>query len=346
MSQRSVGLSLGRRFLRRIDRPDVRPHIPAVPKRIAFITPAAAVLKRNPPEGPQWIHEVKFDGWRMQLHKIGDRVVVFSRNGIDMTRRFAIIRDKVLSLTAQSAIIDAELVACDSHGKPDFNALMDGQRDNLCAWCFDLLELDGRDLRTLLLVERKAALRDLLIAADDDALRYSDEFDDPAKLLAVVTEMGLEGVVSKLGHQPYKSGKNVGWIKVKSQAWRDANREHADHLGAACARSEVDRVDRGLSFGSWARGLRDADGPGRRGRWGSGITSGADTTHKAVGGAHERSTHAVANQRPCLERLPRGTHSLEGAYMYVNAIQSVERALFPISRLTPVGPSCRMATAE
>ena len=194
-------------------------------KRIAFITPAAPVLKREPPVGPQWVHEVKFDGWRMQLHKAGDRVVIFSRNGIDMTSRFAGIRDKVLSLPAVSAIIDAELVACDSDGKPDFDALMNGERENLCAWCFDLLELDGRDMRLLPLVNRKAALRELLIEADDDALRYSDEFDDPAKLLAVVTKTGLEGIVSKLGHQPYKSGKNVGWIKVKSQAWREANRE-------------------------------------------------------------------------------------------------------------------------
>ena len=75
------------------------------------------------------------------------------------------------------------------------------------------------------LVKRKAALRELLIAADDDALRYSDEFDDPAKLLAVVTKMGLEGIVSKLGHQPYKSGKNVGWIKVKTAVWREANKD-------------------------------------------------------------------------------------------------------------------------
>ena len=194
-------------------------------KRIAFITPAAPVLKREPPAGPQWIHEVKFDGWRMQLHKAGERVVVFSRNGVDMTNRFAMIRDKVLSLPAASAIIDAELVACDSDGKPDFNALMGGQRENLCAWCFDLLGLDGRDMRHLPLVERKAALRELLITADDDALRYSDEFDDPEKLLAVATKMGLEGIVSKLGPQPYKSGKNVGWIKVKTATWREANRD-------------------------------------------------------------------------------------------------------------------------
>jgi ATP dependent DNA ligase domain len=71
-----------------------------MPNRIAFITPAAPVLKQEPPVGPQWIHEVKFDGCRMQLHKAGDRVVVFSRNGIDMTGRFAMIRDKVLSMPA------------------------------------------------------------------------------------------------------------------------------------------------------------------------------------------------------------------------------------------------------
>jgi bifunctional non-homologous end joining protein LigD len=123
-------------------------HIPAVPKRIAFITPAAPVLKREAPVGPQWIHEVKFDGSRMQLHKAGDRVVVFSRNGVDMIGRFAVSRDKVLSLPAQSAIIDAELVASDSDGNPDFNALMGGERQNLCAWCFDLLELDGCDLHS------------------------------------------------------------------------------------------------------------------------------------------------------------------------------------------------------
>ena len=78
-----------------------------MPKRIAFITPAAPVLKREPPVGPQWVHEVKFDGWRMQLHKAGDRVVIFSRNGVDMTSRFGMIGDKALSLRAGKVIIEA-----------------------------------------------------------------------------------------------------------------------------------------------------------------------------------------------------------------------------------------------
>ena len=101
--------------------PNVSPSLPA------------PVLKREPPVGPQWLHEGKFDGWRIQLHKVGDHVVMFSRNGVDMTKRFATIRDKVLSLPVDSAIIDAELVACNSDGKPDFDALMNGERENLCA---------------------------------------------------------------------------------------------------------------------------------------------------------------------------------------------------------------------
>jgi bifunctional non-homologous end joining protein LigD len=75
------------------------------------------------------------------------------------------------------------------------------------------------------LVQRKANPRELLIAADDHVLRYSDEFSDAAKLLAVAEKNGLEGVVSKLSNQPYRSGENLGWIKVKCAAWREANRD-------------------------------------------------------------------------------------------------------------------------
>jgi bifunctional non-homologous end joining protein LigD len=193
-----------------------------------FISPAAPVLKTTPPVGSQWLHEVKFDGWRVQFHKDGDSAIVFSRNGFDLTRRFPLFQDIVHSLPAVSAIIDAELVACDTDGKLDFKALMAGQRDSLCAWCFDLLELNGRDLKPLPLVQRKAALNELLITADDDALRYSGDFDDPAKLLEVVGKMRLEGIISKLRDQPYKSGRNLGWIKVKTRAWREANRDRGE----------------------------------------------------------------------------------------------------------------------
>jgi bifunctional non-homologous end joining protein LigD len=197
----------------------------AVLRRNPFIIPSAPVLKRQPPTGDQWIHEVKFDGWRGQLHKAGDDVTIFSRNGKDLTSRFKAIRDSLLALPARSAIIDAEIVVCGTDGMPDFKLLMEKGAGDLCAWCFDLLELNGRDIRYQPLVDRKAKLRELLIAADNHVLRYSDEFSDAVKLLAVADKNGLEGVVSKLSNQPYRSGKNLGWIKVKCAAWREANRD-------------------------------------------------------------------------------------------------------------------------
>jgi bifunctional non-homologous end joining protein LigD len=193
-------------------------------KRSPFIVPSAPVQKHQPPSGPKWLHEVKFDGWRAQLHKHGDDVAIFSRNGHDYTRRFPAIRDSLISLPTTSVIIDAEVVVCDSDGKPDFKALMEGATHEVCAWCFDLLELKGCYCRERALVERKILLRKLLNKADDHRLRYSEGFSDPVKLLAVVERMGLEGIVSKLKTQPYRSGKNFGWVKVKCQEWRAANR--------------------------------------------------------------------------------------------------------------------------
>lgn len=192
-------------------------------KRNPFIAPSLPVLKREPPRGEQWLHEVKFDGWRAQLHKSGDDVAIFTRRGNDYTKRFRVIRDSLLTLPAHSAIIDAEIVICDGDWKPDFNALMEGKTDDLCAWCFDLLEINGRGLRRRALLERRAMLRHLINLADDHILRFSESFADPIKLLKVANKAGLEGVVSKLRSQPYRSGRNSGWIKVKCHAWRKGN---------------------------------------------------------------------------------------------------------------------------
>jgi bifunctional non-homologous end joining protein LigD len=173
--------------------------------------------------GPHWIHEVKFDGWRVQLHKVGNNAAVLSRNNRDLTRRFRSVRERLLALPARSAIVDGELVACDIDGKPDFKALM-GRNANVCVWCFDLMALDERDLRQLPLMERRRALRELLVdAAHDVTLRFSEEFGDPVKLLQVTESMGLEGMVSKRAEQPYVSGRNLGWVKVKTRSWREAN---------------------------------------------------------------------------------------------------------------------------
>ena len=199
-------------------------------KRNPFIEPSVPVAKPAPPSGDRWLHEVKFDGWRAQLHKHGDEVTIYSRNGYHYTRRFPAIRDSLIKLPTKSAIIDAEIVVCGSDGKPDFKALMAGSTHDLSAWCFDLLELNGSDYRGHPLVERKVMLRKLLIKADDHRLRYSEEFPDPLKLLAVCAKHGLEGIVSKLKGDCYRSGPNRGWVKVKTASWRAANRDRWELL--------------------------------------------------------------------------------------------------------------------
>jgi bifunctional non-homologous end joining protein LigD len=163
---------------------------------------------------------VKFDGWRVQIHRRPDDVVkLFSRNGRDITDRFPTLTDAGLYLP--ECVIDGELVACDTDGRPDFDDIM-RREGNLCIWAFDLLALGGTDIRDKPLVERKARLRDILIDTDDDRLRYSEEFPDPVKFLQVAEKMGLEGVVSKRKNAPYRSWPRAGWIKVKTKVWREA----------------------------------------------------------------------------------------------------------------------------
>jgi len=192
--------------------------------RTTFIPIASPKLRSAPPTGPDWLHEVKFDGFRIQIHKAGESVRLFSRHGRDFTERFCSICDATLYLPVRSAVIDGELVACDTDGKHDFYSLMRRQGE-LCVWCFDLLACNGKDLRQQPLEDRKEKLRALIIGADDHTLRFSDGFDDPEKLLAVADQMGLEGIVSKKRSAPYVAGSNSGWIKVKTRTWREANRE-------------------------------------------------------------------------------------------------------------------------
>ena len=193
--------------------------------RIAFLPVASPKLRTAPPSGPDWLHEIKFDGFRIQLHKSGDEVRLFSRNGKDFTDRFPGIRDALAALPAGGAIIDGEIVAHDEKGKPDFYTLVRRRASGVRVWCFDLLGLGGHDLRPLPLEQRKERLASLLSRFDDDRLRLSESFDYGQKLLAAAALMNLEGIVSKRRAAPYVEGAACGWIKVKTQEWREANRE-------------------------------------------------------------------------------------------------------------------------
>jgi bifunctional non-homologous end joining protein LigD len=187
-----------------------------------FIVPSAAVYKTASPTSKGWLHEIKFDGFRVQLHT-GPDPVIYSRTGSDFSKRFRQLLPALAELP--KAIIDAELVACDEEDRPDFHALMFGSK-NLCLWCFDVLAEKNDDVRALPLITRRIMLKKLL--PEPGVLRMSESFSDPVKLMASCEAMGLEGVVSKRADQPYKSGRNVGWIKVKSLAWRTANQDRPE----------------------------------------------------------------------------------------------------------------------
>ena len=127
-------------------------------KRAAFIPPSNPILRSEPPSGEGWLHEIKFDGYRAQLHKDGDDVAIYSKNGKDFTTRFRGIARAVALLPAKRIIIDAEIVASDAEGRPDFRALHSGAKEGLCAWCFDLLALNDRDTAALPLAARRGPL--------------------------------------------------------------------------------------------------------------------------------------------------------------------------------------------
>ena len=177
------------------------------------------------PSGGDWLHEVKFDGYRVQIHKAGKDVVIFSRNGHDFTTRFADIAYLLRGLPAKIAILDGEIVASSAAGVPDFAKLHRRAADSLHLWCFDLLELNGKDRRAQPLVKRQERLDTLLVRFDCPAVLMSKSFDDGQALLRIAEKHRLEGIVSKRREAPYRSGPCRDWRKVKTATWREANRE-------------------------------------------------------------------------------------------------------------------------
>jgi len=190
-------------------------------KMPGFIEPCLATLQANPPSGPQWLHEVKFDGYRIQAHLADGRVKLFTRSGLDWTAKFgAEVRDAIAALPAKDAILDGEIVAMSDAGVSSFSALQaalsEGKTERLSCYLFDLLYLDGSDLMAEPLAERKARLERLLKGSEAGPLRYSEHFIEPGQtMLKHACRMGLEGVVSKSADAPYHSGRGHDWIKSK-----------------------------------------------------------------------------------------------------------------------------------
>jgi bifunctional non-homologous end joining protein LigD len=180
-----------------------------------FIAPALATSITKAPSGERWIHEIKFDGYRVQLHIANEIVRIFTRNGQDWTNRFAKIAADAWHLNVRSAIIDGEVIVPAADGLSDFSVLqneMRGKSNKLVLYAFDLLYLNGFDMRKAPLTERKAALRDVIAKSD---ILLSESFEiDGATMLKQACKMAFEGVVSKVRDGRYNSGRINEWVKV------------------------------------------------------------------------------------------------------------------------------------
>jgi bifunctional non-homologous end joining protein LigD len=186
-----------------------------------FVAPCLATLVAAPPAGEDWVHEIKFDGYRIQARIDDDNVKLITRSGLDWTQRFGTFSALLRKMHQGKALIDGEIVAEDRDGYSSFTelaaALKAGQSERFVFQCFDLLHLDGFNLMPATLLDRKNALRQLIGAhATSSQIRYSDHLTgDGARMLAEACRLGLEGIISKRADLPYRSGRNDDWLKSK-----------------------------------------------------------------------------------------------------------------------------------
>lgn len=185
-----------------------------------FVDPQLATLVDKAPSGARWVHEIKFDGYRLEVRLEDGEVRLLTRTGLDWTARFGSkLAEAFKALPASNALIDGELVVEAGNGASNFSTLQadlsEERSDRFLFYAFDLLFLDGEDLRKKPLVERKAALAKLL-AGVPDPLRYSEHFDEDGDvMLRHACRLSLEGLVSKLADAPYRSGRSKDWRKSK-----------------------------------------------------------------------------------------------------------------------------------
>jgi DNA ligase D-like protein (predicted ligase) len=187
--------------------------------RLGFIPPQLPSLTDQPPEGAHWIHEVKHDGYRTMLVAERGNARAYTRNGHDWSDRYPGIIAAARKLPCLNAVLDGEVIVQDAHGVSDFEALQAALRSRtapLIFYAFDLLHLDGKDLRETPLIERRAKLPKLLGMHPASPLQFSEEFvGDAAAFFRACAAHELEGIVSKLATSRYRSGRSKTWLKTK-----------------------------------------------------------------------------------------------------------------------------------
>ena len=195
-------------------------------KRPPAILPCLPRPAQQPPKGPGWIHEIKHDGFRIIARRDAKGVRLFSRNGYDFTARFPKIVDAIASLPVRSCVVDGEAIVVDERGLSIFDALRYRLRDHAAVLCaFDLIELDGEDLRWARLENRKDTLATLLRDVDD-GIAFNKHFDGDGEIIfRHACSLGCEGIVSKRLGSAYRSGRVNHWLKIKNPGAPAVRRE-------------------------------------------------------------------------------------------------------------------------
>ncbi|WP_441260638.1 non-homologous end-joining DNA ligase [Bradyrhizobium sp. 521_C7_N1_3] len=179
-----------------------------------FVEPALASSIEKVPSGSRWIHEIKFDGYRVQVHLHNEAVKVFTRRGHDWTHRFKKVAHDAWHIKASSAVVDGEIVVPAADGTTDFSVLQNelkGKSTSIVLVAFDLLYLNGRNLRKLPLFQRKAELKKIITGAE---IQFSESFEiEGREMFAHACKLGLEGVVSKVRDSTYPKGRSNDWVK-------------------------------------------------------------------------------------------------------------------------------------
>lgn len=179
-----------------------------------FVEPALASSIDKVPSGARWIHEIKFDGYRVQVHLANEAATIFSRRGHNWTHRFKKIAHDAWRIKANSAVVDGEIVVPAADGTTDFSALQNelkGKSTSTVLVAFNPLYLNGRDLWKLPLLQRKAELMKILNGTD---IQFSESFEiEGREMFAHACKLGLEGVVSKVRDSAYPKGRTNDWVK-------------------------------------------------------------------------------------------------------------------------------------
>ena len=191
----------------------------------AFVPPQLCTSVERPPTGGGWVHEIKFDGYRIQMRVENGAVTLKTRKGLDWTAKFGSAIPRA-ARELPDCLIDGEIVALDHRGSPDFAglqaALSEDKTDDLIFFAFDLLFLEGKDLRGRFLVDRKSTLKNLVektYGKHQTQIRYVEHFESGGDaVLKSACRMSLEGIVSKQADAPYASGRTDSWTKAKCRA--------------------------------------------------------------------------------------------------------------------------------